>query len=150
MKFSKGTVKKYSREYSRTLKNGKKKKYKTEQIQITVPKQEDIFFNEEEVLIIPESEKETIELCSEIINSVELSNYLLENENKKLKKDIKKYEKELINPTQKEEYDSLKKEYDKLIDDYCRLEEKFNDFKNNEKYNDYLINRFKEFILNSG
>ena len=37
MKFGNGIVKKYSREYNRTLKNGEKKKYTTEQIQITVP-----------------------------------------------------------------------------------------------------------------
>ena len=36
MKFGKGTVKKYSREYTRTLKSGEKRKYKTEQIQITI------------------------------------------------------------------------------------------------------------------
>ena len=58
MKFGKGIVKKYSREYNRTLKNGEKKKYKTEQIQITVPKNEDIYTNKEEVLIIPSSEIE--------------------------------------------------------------------------------------------
>jgi len=38
MKFGNGIVKKYSREYNRTLKNGERKKYTTEQIQITVPK----------------------------------------------------------------------------------------------------------------
>ena len=36
MKFGKGIVKKYSREYNRTLKNGERKKYTTQQIQITV------------------------------------------------------------------------------------------------------------------
>ena len=41
MKVGKGIVKKYSREYHRTLKNGERKKYTTEQIQITVPKNED-------------------------------------------------------------------------------------------------------------
>ena len=45
MKVGKGIVKKYSREYHRTLKNGERKKYTTEQIQITVPKQEDIYQN---------------------------------------------------------------------------------------------------------
>ena len=34
MKVGKGIVKKYSREYHRTLKNGERKKYTTEQIQI--------------------------------------------------------------------------------------------------------------------
>ena len=36
MKTGKGVVKKYSREYNRTLKNGEKKKYTTKQIQITI------------------------------------------------------------------------------------------------------------------
>ena len=58
MKVGKGIVKKYSREYHRTLKNGERKKYTTEQIQITVPKNEDIYNNQEEVLIIPQSEIE--------------------------------------------------------------------------------------------
>ena len=58
MKVGKGIVKKYSREYNRTLKNGEKRKYTTEQIQITVPKTEDIYENKEEVLIIPHSEIE--------------------------------------------------------------------------------------------
>ena len=61
MKIGRGTVKKYKREYSRTLKDGKRKKYSTEQIQINVPKTEDLYENGEEVLIIPQSEKEAIE-----------------------------------------------------------------------------------------
>ncbi len=52
MKVGNGIVKKYSREYNRTLKNGEKKKYTTQQIQITIPKSEDIYENKEEVLII--------------------------------------------------------------------------------------------------
>ena len=75
MKFGKGTVKKYSREYNRTLKNGEKKKYTTEQIQITIPKNEDIYSNEEEVLIIPNNEIETFK-------SIEEENELKEDVNK--------------------------------------------------------------------
>ena len=80
MKFGKGTVKKYSREYTRTLKSGEKRKYKTEQIQITIPKQEDIYENGEEVLIIPQSEKSELEDIEEIISSLEFGNYLLKEE----------------------------------------------------------------------
>ena len=58
MRYGNGIVKKYSREYNRTLKNGERKKYTAEQIQITVPKNEDIYENKEEVLIIPNSEIE--------------------------------------------------------------------------------------------
>ena len=48
MKTGKGVVKKYSREYNRTLKNGEKKKYTTKQIQITIPKHDDIYEDKEE------------------------------------------------------------------------------------------------------
>ena len=65
MKVGKGIVKKYSREYNRTLKNGERKKYTTEQIQITVPKQEDIYQNKEEVLIIPQGEIENFKNMTE-------------------------------------------------------------------------------------
>ncbi|WP_409200241.1 hypothetical protein [Methanobrevibacter sp. DSM 116169] len=61
MKYGKGTVKKYSREYVRTLKDGKKKKYKTEQIQITVSKHDDIYENDEEVIIIPIASNDNVE-----------------------------------------------------------------------------------------
>lgn len=40
MKTGKGVVKKYSREYNRTLKNGEKKNTTTKQIQITISKQD--------------------------------------------------------------------------------------------------------------
>ena len=56
MRHVKGIVKKYSREYTRTLKDGKRKTYKTEQIQITIPKQDNIFEDKEDVLIFPYSE----------------------------------------------------------------------------------------------
>ena len=65
MKVGKGIVKKYSREYNRTLKNGERKKYTTEQIQITVPKHEDIYNNKEEVLIIPQDEIENFKNLEE-------------------------------------------------------------------------------------
>ena len=76
MKFGKGTVKKYSREYNRTLKNGERKKYITEQIQITVPKNEDIYQNEEEVLIIPQNEIENFKSIEEENEALKIANYL--------------------------------------------------------------------------
>lgn len=94
MKIGRGTVKKYSREYVRTLKDGRKKKYKTEQIQVTIPKQEDIYTNGEEVLIIPLSEKDQIEESSEIITSLEIFNSFLNEELNNLKHESK--EKDLL------------------------------------------------------
>ena len=75
MKFGKGIVKKYIREYNRTLKNGERKKYTTEQIQITVPKTEDIYENDEEVLIIPNSEIENFMNMEEENDFLKVANY---------------------------------------------------------------------------
>ena len=47
MKFGKGTVKKYSREYNRTLKNGEKKNYK----EVIVPEAKEILYEGTEKLI---------------------------------------------------------------------------------------------------
>ena len=76
MKIGHGTVKKYSREYHRTLKTGEKKKYTTEQIQITVPKNEDIYSNKEEVLIIPQSEIDAFNNLEEELHAIKVANYL--------------------------------------------------------------------------
>ena len=84
MKFGNGIVKKYSREYNRTLKNGERKKYTTEQIQITVPKNEDIYENKEEVIIIPNSEIEEFKGREEEIEVLKIANYLYVEEVKKL------------------------------------------------------------------
>ena len=51
MDLVKGIVKKYFRSYNRTLKDGTKKTYKTEQVQVTVSKSDNIFEDKEEVFI---------------------------------------------------------------------------------------------------
>ncbi len=76
MKVGKGIVKKYSREYNRTLKNGQIKKYTTEQIQITIAKNEDIYENKEEVLIIPNSEIKEFKNMEEENETLKIANYL--------------------------------------------------------------------------
>ena len=111
MKFGKGTVKKYSREYTRTLKSGEKRKYKTEQIQITIPKQEDIYENGEEVLIIPQSEKSELEDIEEIISSLEFGNYLLKEELSSLKE-------KNVNLEENETYITLTNNYNELKNSY--------------------------------
>ena len=88
MKKVNGVVKKYSREYSRTLKDGSKKKYKTEQVQITIPKQENIFDNKEEVVILSIDEFKAIDDQEEIIASLELCNTVLNEKNNELKSKI--------------------------------------------------------------
>ena len=97
MKIGHGVVKKYSREYHRTLKTGEKKKYTTEQIQITVPKNEDIYSNKENVLIIPQSEIETFNNLEEELYATRVANYLYMMEVEKLEElvsgDSSEYEK---------------------------------------------------------
>jgi chromosome segregation ATPase len=88
MKFGNGIVKKYSREYNRTLKNGERKKYTTEQIQITVPKNEDIYENKEEVLIIPNSQIEEFKSREEEIETLKIANFLYVEEVNKLERQL--------------------------------------------------------------
>lgn len=90
MEFIRAIVKKYSREYNRTLKNGKKKKYQTEQVQITVPKEDNIFENDEIVLIIPSKYMNEIERSSDEINKWKLKNNKLNEDNDSLKSTIEK------------------------------------------------------------
>ena len=88
MKIGNGIVKKYSREYNRTLKSGEKKKYTTEQIQITIPKNEDIYEDREPVLIIPNSEIEEFKSIEEEIESLRIANYLYIEEVDRLEKQV--------------------------------------------------------------
>ena len=125
MKIGKGIVKKYSREYHRTLKNGERKKYTTEQIQITVPKNEDIYNNQEEVLIIPQSEIETFKSREEESESLKIANYLYMREVKELRELLEKN----MNPSTLE--------YEKQIEELkAKLAEKDNSLNEIEtKYN---------------
>ena len=125
MKVGKGIVKKYSREYNRTLKNGERKKYTTEQIQITVPKNEDIYQNKEEVLIIPQSEIENFKGMEEENQALQIANYLHVEEVKELERQLN----ENLNPATlefKTEIDNLKAELAQKDNDLAEMESKFN------------------------
>lgn len=125
MRVGNGIVKKYSREYNRTLKNGQKKKYTTEQIQITVPKNEDIYENKEEVLIIPNSEIEEFKGREEEIDALKIANYIYVEEVRKLERQLEEnsgasaleYEKEI------EELKTKLSQQDQVLVD---MEEKYN------------------------
>lgn len=149
MKVGNGIVKKYSREYNRTLKNGQRKKYTTEQIQITVPKNEDIYENKEEVLIIPNSEIEEFKSREEEIEVLRIANYLHVEEVNKLEEQLKntspaptlEFEKEInelkaeierknevlsemenkYNNLHQDNIDSLKKENENIKDKHSKL-----------------------------
>lgn len=149
MKLGKGIVKKYSREYHRTLKNGERKKYTTEQIQITVPKNEDIYNNQEEVLIIPQSEIKNFKSREEETEALKIANYLYVKEVEELENRLEnnsgsstlKYEREIeelkaelaekdsalieieekYNSLHKDNIDSLKEENENMKDKHSKL-----------------------------
>ncbi|WP_298499200.1 phosphoserine phosphatase [uncultured Methanobrevibacter sp.] len=130
MKVGKGIVKKYSREYNRTLKNGERKKYTTEQIQITVPKHEDIYQNKEEVLIIPQAEIENFKSIEEENQALKIANYLHVEEVRKLEKQLE----ENLNPSTLEfqnEIEQLKAELAQRNSDLAEMETKFNSLHEN-------------------
>ena len=88
MDYIKGVVKKYYREYNRTLKDGTKKTYKTEQVQITIPKNENIFEDKEEVLILSKEEAKTFDEVDETIAAYEVFNSILNSEKTELSDEL--------------------------------------------------------------
>jgi len=138
MKTGKGIVKKYSREYNRTLKNGEKKKYTTKQIQITIPKHDDIYEDQEEVLIIPQSEVKEFENLEDKVSALEIANYLYTNQIETTPKvdveafeneiNLLKQEKEQLSATLENEsskLESLKDKHSKLIEENENIKTKF-------------------------
>ena len=172
MDYATGKVKKYSREYSRTLKDGTKKKYKTEQVQITIPKQENIFEDEEEVLILPNDSLEDIDSNNEIFAALEFQNFLLkediaisnqniedkDNEIDELNEKIKLLEIELENSSLKKDIDNaeakinnefleLQKAYVKQLNKVELLQSELESMKAKELYYKGMIRKLKNFIL---
>ena len=151
MKVGKGIVKKYSREYHRTLKNGERKKYTTEQIQITVPKNEDIYNNQEEVLIIPQSEIETFKSREEESESLKIANYLYVQEVKELRDQLENN----VNPSTleyKKEIEELKAEIAAKNDAITEIENKYNTLNENnidnlKKENENIRDKHSKLII---
>ena len=48
------------------------------------------------------------------------------------------------------DYDSLRLEYNDLVDKYNDLQEEIFNIKSNRSHDEYIANKVKEFILNSG
>lgn len=109
MDFANGTVKKYSREYTRTLKDGKKKKYKTEQVQVTVPKAENIFEDAEEVILIRKDDFNDFEDIEEMNIALEFFNLILTENNQSLSEELNK-NKEIIEDIKSQVDDSVSSE----------------------------------------
>lgn len=126
MIFGKGIVKKYSREYKRTLKNGETKRYTTEQIQITVPKHEDIYENDEEVLIIPNDEIEDFTNLEEELKALQIANYLYIEEVKRLNEKIAESKDSSASQYQSE-IEELKFKLDNKIRQLKEAEKKYED-----------------------
>lgn len=118
MDFVKGIVKKYYRSYNRTLKDGTKKTYKTEQVQVTVSKSDNIFEDKEEVFILPISQAEELSDLDEIKSALELFNSMLSEENENLTKDLNVAKDKLDNSSSK-----VKTLFEKLDEREEQLEE---------------------------
>ncbi|MBR1610577.1 MAG: phosphoserine phosphatase [Methanobrevibacter sp.] len=125
MKYGKGIIKKYSREYNRTLKNGEKKKYTTEQIQITVPKNEDIYENKEEVLIIPNSEIDEFKNIIEENEYLKVANYLHVQELEDMQRQFSENTSPSANFNYEEKMENLRDKHSKLIIENENLKTKF-------------------------
>ena len=102
MEYTISTVKRYSRELSRTLKDGKKKKYTTVQFTITIPERGSPFNDKQEVMIIPVEYKDKI-----------LNMNLQENTITDLTMELKEY---------KEKSQDLQDKHDKLLYQIISLE----------------------------
>ncbi|WP_405305143.1 phosphoserine phosphatase [Methanobrevibacter sp.] len=151
MKIGRGIVKKYSREYRRTLKSGETKKYTTQQIQITVPKNEDIYNNQEEVLIIPQSEIENFKEMEETNECLKIANYLYVREVKELREQLEKN----INPSTLEyekQIEELKAELAKKTDALSEIEDKYaslheNNLDSLKKENENIKDKHSKLII---
>lgn len=146
MKTGKGVVKKYSREYNRTLKNGEKKKYTTKQIQITIPKHDDIYEDKEEVLIIPQSEIEEFKNLEDKVSALEIANYIYTNEIETTPKvNVEAFENEINQLKQEKDQllstlenessklETLKDKHSKLIEENENIKTKFTSIKDENK-----------------
>lgn len=114
MDFVKGIVKKYFRSYNRTLKDGTKKTYKTEQVQVTISKSDNIFDDKEEVCIISNSQANEMAESQDMIFALELFNAMLSEENKKLSDSLKETQKDLFEHSSKLEAFTVELDDNKL------------------------------------
>ena len=114
MDFVKGIVKKYFRSYNRTLKDGTKKTYKTEQVQVTISKSENIFEDKEEVCILSKNQVAELEENEEMVSALELFNTILSEENQKLTTHLDEARIELYNNSSKLEAFTLELDDSKL------------------------------------
>lgn len=114
MDFVKGIVKKYFRSYNRTLKDGTKKTYKTEQVQVTISKSDNIFDDKEEVCIISNSQANEMAESQDMIFALELFNAMLSEENKKLSDSLKETQKDLVEHSSKLEAFTVELDDNKL------------------------------------
>ncbi|MDR3290738.1 MAG: hypothetical protein LBT10_01170 [Methanobrevibacter sp.] len=139
MGYVEGTVKKYIREYSRKLKDGKKKKYQTEQVQITLPKKNDIFQDDEEVIVM---NKEVFEEYKKLNSTIEKQEIIIESLKKKV--ETLKVDREV---EFEEKISGLDKNYLSLQDEHDLLKENFNLLEKEIKYYKDLNEKLRELIL---
>lgn len=148
MDFVKGIVKKYFRSYNRTLKDGTKKTYQTEQVQVTIPKSDNVFEDKEEVFILSENQLKQIEENEEMISALELFNTMLKEKNKKLTDSLEDTQSQLYtNSSQLEaftlELDDSKVELDKSNKKLLVLKEDCSNLRDQLEENKLTITNLK-------
>ncbi|ADC47983.1 hypothetical protein mru_2133 [Methanobrevibacter ruminantium M1] len=114
MDFVKGIVKKYFRSYNRTLKDGTKKTYKTEQVQVTIPKSDNVFDDKEEVFILSKNQFDEIQDNEELISAMELFNAMQSEDIKNLNYSLDEARQELYSNSSKLESFTLELDDSKL------------------------------------
>lgn len=114
MDFVKGIVKKYFRSYNRTLKDGTKKTYKTEQVQVTIPKSDNVFDDKEEVFILSKNQFDEIQDNEELISAMELFNTMQAEDIKNLNYSLDEARQELYSNSSKLESFTLELDDSKL------------------------------------
>ncbi|MDR3223634.1 MAG: hypothetical protein LBT66_07910 [Methanobrevibacter sp.] len=137
MDYAEGTVKKYIRKYSRRLKDGKKKKYQTEQVQIMLPKKNDIFQDDEEVIVM---NKEAFEKYEKLNSTIEKQKNIIESLKEKV---------ETLKIDQEVEFEekTIDKNYLSLQDEHDLLKENVNLLEKEVKYYKKLNEKLRELIL---
>jgi archaellum component FlaC len=147
MEYAEGIVKKYIRQYSRKLKNGTKKTYKTEQFQITLSKKNDVFQDDEEVVVINKDlfhqNKNLIYGINTLENEDSIEKYnklksIIENTTKSIEKD---------HDSLSDEYNTIKNKYNSLKNDYKVLEKKYDELKKANDYYKQTNEKLRDFIL---
>jgi FtsZ-binding cell division protein ZapB len=145
VKYAITQVKRYSRELTRTLKNGKKKKYTTIQYVLTIPERDSPFNDKEEVIVIPIKYKEDILNLNSNKIEFEINYKELKENNKELLVTVKDQVNTITNINT--EMNRLRNKHDHLQErlrtalEEINLQQKIVTDLSNRSFTDYLFGR---------